>query len=85
MEHTLNKYKTTQKALEKLKYVDELMQSIAGTAPIHQPEYNPADYDCLNGKLATHYRRKKKKYEDEFPDFYDSDLRKLFSTGWIGR
>ena len=38
-----------------------------------------ADYDCLNIKLKTYYARKRKLYEDTYPDFYDADLRQLFS------
>jgi hypothetical protein len=66
------------KALQKLEYVDALMKSIAGMAPLHQPEYRVADYDCLNVKLKNHYLRKRKLYEDAYEDFYDKDLRKLF-------
>ncbi|HTI98887.1 MAG TPA: putative zinc-binding metallopeptidase [Dongiaceae bacterium] len=68
------------KALQKLEYVDELMRSLAGKPPPHQPAYRPADYDCLNIKLKTHYARKRKLYEDAFPDFYDNDLRQLFDA-----
>ena len=68
------------KALHKLEYLDELMRSLAGKAPAHQPEYRLADYDCLNIKLKTHYARKRKLYEDSYPDFYDNDLRELFSA-----
>lgn len=69
------------KALQKLEYVDELMRSIAGQPPVHQPEYRPADYDCLNLKLKTHYARKRKLNEDSYPDFYDKDLKALFASG----
>ena len=69
------------KALEKLEYVDELMRSIAGKPPTHQPPYRAADYDCLNIKLKTHYTRKRKLFEDSYPDFYDNDLKQLFATG----
>ena len=69
------------KALAKLQYVDELMRSLAGKSAIHQPEYRPKDYDCLNIKLKTFYSRKRKQFEDTYPDFYDRDLRKLFSAG----
>ncbi len=65
-------------ALQKLEYVDELMRSIAGKPPRHQPHYRVADYDCLNQKLKTYYGRKRKLYEDSYPDFYDNDLRQLF-------
>src|SRR6187431_1345027 len=68
------------KALQKLEYVDELMRSLAGNPPRHLPEYRVADHDCLNLKLKTYYARKRKLYEDTYPDFYDADLRQLFST-----
>ncbi|PYK96504.1 MAG: hypothetical protein DME19_19510 [Verrucomicrobia bacterium] len=69
------------KALQKLEYVDELMLSLAGKPPVHQPEYRVADYDCLNIKLKTCYARKRKLYEDSYPDFYDNDLKRLFAAG----
>ena len=69
------------KALQKLEYVDELMRSLAGLPPPHQPEYRPADHDCLNIKLKTHYAKKRKLYEDSYPDFYDNDLKELFAAG----
>lgn len=68
------------RALEKLEYVDELMRSLAGKPPLPPPEYRVADYDCLNVKLKTYYARKRKEYEDSFPDFYDNDLRQLFDA-----
>jgi len=68
------------KALQKIEYVDELMRSLAGKPPLHMPEYRAADYDCLNLKLKTYYVRKRKLYADTYPDFYDADLRQLFSA-----
>jgi hypothetical protein len=67
------------KALQKLEYVDELMRSLAGRTPPYQPAYRPRDFDCLNLKLKTYYARKRKLYEDSYPDFYDRDLRQLFT------
>ena len=69
------------KALQKLEYVDELMRSLAGKPPQaqHLPDYRVADHDCLNLKLKTYYARKRKLYEDSYPDFYDNDLRQLFA------
>lgn len=69
------------KALQKLEYVDELMRSLAGKPPVHQPQYRVADYDFLNIKLKTHYAKKRKLIEDSYPDFYDKDLRQLFAAG----
>ena len=68
-------------ALQKLEYVDELMRSLAGKPPVHQPVYRVADYDFLNVKLKNHYAKKRKLYEDSYPDFYDNDLRNLFAAG----
>jgi len=68
------------RALEKLQYVDQLMRSLAGKPPIHFPTYRVADYDCLNLKLKTYYARKRKLYEETYPDFYDADLRQLFAA-----
>jgi hypothetical protein len=67
------------KALQKLEYVDELMRSLAGQPPPYQPAYRSKDFDCLNLKLKTYYARKRKVYEDSYPDFYDRDLRQLFA------
>jgi hypothetical protein len=68
------------KALQKLEYVDELIRSLAGNPPLHLPDYRVADHDCLNLKLKTYYARKRKLYEDTYPDFYDADLRQLFTA-----
>jgi hypothetical protein len=67
-------------ALQKLEYVDELMRSLAGRPPLALPSYKAGEYDCLNQKLKTYYTRKRKLYEDTYPDFYDADLRELFSS-----
>jgi hypothetical protein len=68
------------RALRKLEYVDELMRSLAGKPPTFSPKYRAADYNCLNVKLKTYYARKRKLYEDTYPDFYDADLRELFAA-----
>jgi hypothetical protein len=69
------------KALQKLECLDELMRSLAGKSPVHQPAYRVSDHDCLNIKLKTYYARKRKQYEDSYPDFYDNDLKQLFAVG----
>ena len=68
------------RALRKLEYVDELMRSLAGKPPVHSPKYRIAEYNCLNITLKTYYARKRKLYEDTYPDFYDADLRQLFAA-----
>src|SRR6266513_4230840 len=68
------------RAIQKLEYVDGLMRSLVGKPPVHMPEYRAADYDCLNVKLKTYYARKRKLYEEMYPDFYYADLRQLFAA-----
>src|SRR5437588_4784109 len=68
------------KALRKLEYVDELMRSLADKPPLYAPKYRVAEYNCLNVKIKTYYARKRKLYEDTYPDFYDADLRQLFAA-----
>ena len=67
------------KALQKLEYVDTLMRSLAGQPPPYQPGYRERDFNCLNLKLKTYYARKRKDFEETYPDFYDRDLRQLFA------
>lgn len=67
------------RALRKLEYVDALMTSLAGVPPLHQPAYVEADYNCLDIQLGDYYSAKHKLYEETYPDFYDADLRVLFT------
>ncbi|MEY2545723.1 MAG: hypothetical protein QOG48_840 [Verrucomicrobiota bacterium] len=71
---------TGWRALRKIEYVDELMKSLAAKPPTHMPNYRAAEYSGLNVKLKTYYARKRKLYEDTYPDFYDVDLRQLFTA-----
>ncbi len=74
------RYARWKDALHKLEYMDELMRSIAGQAPLHLPAFRPEDHNYLNLKLKTYYTRKRKLYADTYPDFYDAELRQLFSA-----
>ena len=66
-------------ALRKLEYMDELMRSLRGQAPKVQ---NPVEIDPLSSLTRTlrqHYRAKRRHYGVDYPDFYDRDLRRIFS------
>jgi hypothetical protein len=67
------------KALPKLEYMGALMTSLAGKdAPINRPdEIDPLP--SLKTTLRQHYRNKRKHYGVDHPNFYDRDLRRLFS------
>jgi hypothetical protein len=66
-------------AFKKLTYMDELMKSLVGRAPLVTSREEVDPLKRLNRSLRYHYRRKRRHYGVEHPAFYDRDLRKLFS------
>ena len=67
------------KALAKLEYMDRLMGSLRDQ-PVRVD--NPSEVDglrTLRTTLRQHYRRKRRHYGVDHPEFYDRDLRRLFS------
>ena len=67
------------KAARKLEYMNGLMGSLRDAAPRLD---NPAEIDPLpklRKTLRQHYRTKRKHYGVDYPNFYDRDLRRLFS------
>jgi hypothetical protein len=66
-------------ALRKLEYIDELMHQIAGKPPIVTSRRRVEPLERLKTTLRKHYAKKRAHYGIEYPDFYDRDLRRLFS------
>ena len=66
-------------ALKKLEYMDGLMKSLRGRPPrVDNPvEVEPLQH--LRKTLRQHYRTKRKHYGVDYPNFYDRDLRRIFS------
>ena len=66
-------------ALKKLECMDALMTSISHQPPrvIDHDEVDPLRR--LNKTLRQHYRNKRRYYGVDYPNFYDRDLRRLFS------
>ena len=67
------------KALQKLEYVDQLMHKVAGKPPLVSSKARSSDASRLRSRLEAHYKRRRRLYAQEFPDFFDADLRKLFA------
>jgi hypothetical protein len=66
-------------ALKKLEYMDALMRSVRGKPPRLD---NPEEIEPLwrlRKTLRQHYRTKRRHYGVDYPNFYDRDLRRLFS------
>ncbi|MFB3852643.1 MAG: putative zinc-binding metallopeptidase [Vicinamibacterales bacterium] len=66
-------------AVKKLRYVDEVMRSIAGKPPRVNRFEEVEPLRRSRRTLRQHYRRKRRYYGLERPAFYDRDLRRLFS------
>lgn len=67
-------------ALKKLEYVDELMREIGGRRPMVTNKRLVEPLHGLRRTLAEHYVARRKKYAIKFPNIYDADLRRIFST-----
>jgi hypothetical protein len=72
------------KALEKLEYVNSLMQESAGRAPSVTRGRRISEARKLRKTLAHYYAGRRKLYAEDFPDFYDADLRAIFGKGEPG-
>jgi hypothetical protein len=72
------------KAIEKLEYVDALMQEAATTKPVVRRGRRMSEAGRLRKTLARHYAARRKLYAEDFPDFYDDDLRAIFLRGEAG-
>jgi hypothetical protein len=67
-------------ALKKLEYVDELMKEIVGEKPFVTTRRYSRPLSNLRQTLREHYKDKRLHYiKEDWPDFYDRDLRRLFS------
>ncbi len=66
-------------ALRKLEYLDALMRSLAGKPPLVVRGDEVDGLRHLRSTLRQHYRGKRRHYGVDRPDFYDRDLRRLFS------
>lgn len=67
-------------ALKKLKYVDKLMQEIKGKEPPVKSKVKYWRLSTLRYTLAHYYKKKKYLLAEEFPDFHDPFLKKIFFT-----
>jgi hypothetical protein len=66
-------------AQRKLEYVDRLMRELSRKRPIVKSKRQVDPLPRLKKTLGEHYRKKREHYGLDHPNFYDSDLRNLFS------
>src|SRR3954463_11457073 len=66
-------------AQRKLEYMDKLMRELARKRPVVTSRRKVDPLPRLKKTLREHYRQKREHYGLDHPDFYESDLRNLFS------
>jgi len=66
-------------AMRKLEYMDRLMRELARSRPRVTSQRKVDPLPRLKKTLGEHYRKKREHYGLDHPDFYESDLRNLFS------
>jgi hypothetical protein len=68
------------KALDKLQFVDGLMSSIKGVKPLKPRGKKLWHHKNLTITLDKYYKRKYRHEEEEFPDFHDVGLERIFTA-----
>jgi putative zinc-binding metallo-peptidase len=66
-------------AQRKLEYMERLMRELARKRPVVASKRQVDPLTRLKKTLREHYRNKREHYGLDHPDFYESDLRNLFS------
>ena len=66
-------------AIRKLEFVDDCMKSLNGRKPPVRSRACTDSLSRIRKTLRSHYKRKREHYGLDFPNFYDNDLRRLFS------
>ncbi len=66
-------------ALAKLEYIDELAKESVKLKITAEKGRVPCNVAQLTTKLEKYYVKRRREQADEYPDFYDSDLRMIFS------
>ena len=69
------------KALDKLVFVDKLMASIAGKPPLKASGKQLWKITAIRSTLGRYYRKRRQTEAEDFPEFHDDNLRRMFATG----
>jgi hypothetical protein len=66
-------------ALKKLQYMEQLATESVKLKMLDEKGRVPSEVSKLTTTLDKYYQRRKKEQADDYPDFYDSDLIKIFN------
>lgn len=66
-------------AMQKLEYIAELAEQVGETTPPVRSRKHIESIREVTTTLREHYHHKQRLYLEDWPDFYDQDLRRIFS------
>jgi len=66
------------KALEKLEYIETLMRDAATIQPEASRGRRISEASKLKRTLERYYAERRRRFAEDFPDFYDADLQTIF-------
>jgi hypothetical protein len=69
------------KAIEKLVFVDKLMKSIAGEPPLRATGRKLWKIAAIRSTLKRYYQKRRITEAEDFPEFHDANLHRMFSEG----
>ena len=69
------------KALEKLLFVDKLMATIAGKPPLKATGRRLWKIAAIRSTLKRYYQKRRISEAEDFPEFHDANLRRMFREG----
>jgi len=69
------------KALDKLEFVDKLMADIAGKPPQRATGRQLWKAATIRSTLARYYQKRRQAEAEDFPEFHDDNLRRMFREG----
>lgn len=66
-------------ALAKLNYIEELAKEVREREPKGAKGYLPFDAAKMKTTLEKFYARRRREHAEDYPDFYDDDLKRIFN------
>jgi hypothetical protein len=66
------------KALQKIQYVDEVMNKVKDKEPVITKGKKSWQASKLRSTLRSYYKKKRHFWAEDFPDFHDSNLKRMF-------
>lgn len=66
-------------ALAKLNYIEEQAVEVSNRTASKQKKHFPCSASRLKTTLGKYYSKRKREHAENYPDFYDEDLRQIFN------